>query len=42
MHYFFKPLLRAMRKMNDRQLLLSIIVGFLLFIAGVVDMLNIV
>jgi Kef-type K+ transport system membrane component KefB len=41
MHYFLKPLLRAMRKMNDRELLLSIIIGFLLFIAGVVDMLNI-
>jgi hypothetical protein len=31
-----------LRKMNERELLLSIIVGLLLFIAGVVDMLNII
>jgi hypothetical protein len=39
MHYFLKPLLRAMRHMNDRELKLSIILGFLLFLAGPLDLL---
>jgi hypothetical protein len=41
MHYFLKPLIRALRRMNDRELKLSIIIGFLLFIVGVLDMLHI-
>jgi hypothetical protein len=35
-----KPLLRALRHMNDRELTLSIILGFLLFIAGILDLLR--
>jgi hypothetical protein len=34
MHYFLKPLVRAMHHMNDRDLVASIILGFLLFTAG--------
>jgi hypothetical protein len=41
MHYFLKPLLQALRAMNDRELKLSIIIGFLLFIAGLLDLLRI-
>jgi hypothetical protein len=37
MHYLFKHLVRAMCNMNDRDLLASIILGFLLFVAGVLD-----
>jgi Kef-type K+ transport system membrane component KefB len=40
MHYLLKPLLRAMRHMNDRELLLSIILGFLLVLAGFLDLLG--
>ena len=40
MHYLLKPLLRAMHKMNDRELTLSIILGFLLAIAGLVELLG--
>jgi Kef-type K+ transport system membrane component KefB len=40
MHYFLKPLIRAMRKMNDRELKLSIILGFLLFFAGLFELLR--
>jgi Kef-type K+ transport system membrane component KefB len=40
MYYLLKPLLRALRRMNDRELLLSIIIGFLLFIAGLADLLR--
>jgi Kef-type K+ transport system membrane component KefB len=40
MHYFLKPLLRAMRRMNDRELKLSIILGFLLVFAGLVELLG--
>jgi Kef-type K+ transport system membrane component KefB len=39
MHYLLKPLWRALRHMNDRELKLSIIIGFLLFIAGLLDLL---
>jgi Kef-type K+ transport system membrane component KefB len=39
MHYFLKPLLRALRRMNDRELALSIILGFLLVIAGFIELL---
>jgi hypothetical protein len=34
MHYLLKPLVRAMRRMNDRELKLSIILGFLLVLTG--------
>jgi uncharacterized membrane protein HdeD (DUF308 family) len=34
MHYLLKPLLRAMRRMNDRELKLSIILGLVLALAG--------
>ena len=40
MHYFLKPIVRAMRHMNDRELLLSIILGLLLFLAGLLDLLR--
>jgi Kef-type K+ transport system membrane component KefB len=40
MHYFVKPLIRAMRHMNDRELKLSIILGFLLFFAGLAELLR--
>jgi Kef-type K+ transport system membrane component KefB len=40
MHYFLKPLLRAMHHMNERELLLSIILGFVLAIAGLLDLLR--
>jgi Kef-type K+ transport system membrane component KefB len=35
---FLKPLIRALRKMNDRELKLSIIIGLLLFVAGLLDL----
>jgi Kef-type K+ transport system membrane component KefB len=35
-----KPLLRAMHKMNDRELALSVILSFLLVVAGVTDLLG--
>jgi Kef-type K+ transport system membrane component KefB len=38
MHYLLKPLLRAMRKMDDRELIACIVLGLLMFIAGVLDM----
>jgi Kef-type K+ transport system membrane component KefB len=40
MHCFLKPLLRAMRRMNDRELKLSVILGFLLFLAGLAELLG--
>jgi Kef-type K+ transport system membrane component KefB len=40
MHYFLKPLLRVMHKMNDRELALSIILGFLLAVAGLAELLG--
>jgi hypothetical protein len=40
MHYFLKPLIRAMRRLNDRELKLSIILGFLLALAGLLDLLR--
>jgi Kef-type K+ transport system membrane component KefB len=40
MHYLLKPLLRALRHMNDRELTLSIILGFLLFFAGLSELLG--
>jgi Kef-type K+ transport system membrane component KefB len=40
MHYLLKPLIRALRHMNDRELLLSIILGFLLFFAGLAKLLR--
>jgi hypothetical protein len=41
MHYFLKPLVRAMRHMNDRDLLASIIIGIVLFVAGLLDLFGI-
>jgi hypothetical protein len=38
MHYLLKPLVRALHHMNDRELMLSIILGFLLFAAGILDL----
>ena len=40
MYYLLKPLLRALRRMNDRELTLSIILGFLLVIAGIIELLG--
>jgi Kef-type K+ transport system membrane component KefB len=40
MHYLLKPLVRVMRRMNDRELALSIILGFLLALAGLLDLLR--
>jgi hypothetical protein len=41
MHYLLKPLVRALRTMNDRALVASIILGLLIFVAGVLDLLGI-
>jgi hypothetical protein len=38
MHYLLKPLIRALRTMNDSELKLTIILGFLLFAAGCLDL----
>jgi hypothetical protein len=35
-----KPLIGAMHKMNDSELKLTIIIGLVLFIAGVLDLLR--
>jgi hypothetical protein len=40
MHYLLKPLVRVMRRMNGRELTLSIILGFLLAIACLVELLG--
>jgi hypothetical protein len=40
MYYLLKPLLRALRHMNDRDLKASIIVGIVLFISGLLDLLR--
>ena len=40
MHYLLKPLVRAMRTLNDRELKLSIIIGIVLFVAGTLELLN--
>jgi hypothetical protein len=40
MHYLLKPLLRALRQLNDSELKLAIIGGFLLVIAGLLDLLR--
>jgi hypothetical protein len=42
MHYLFKPMLQAMYNMNDGELKLSIILGLLLFLAGLLDLLRII
>jgi hypothetical protein len=41
MRYFLHPMLQAMCNMNDRELKLSIILGLLLFLAGLLDLLRI-
>jgi len=38
MHHLLNPLIRALRRMNDRELELSIILGFLLVTAGLLDL----
>jgi Kef-type K+ transport system membrane component KefB len=38
MHYLLKPFIRALRHMNDSELKLTIILSFLLFAAGVLDL----
>jgi hypothetical protein len=40
MHYLLKPLVRALRHMNDSELKLAIIAGFLFFVAGLLDLLR--
>ena len=40
MHYLLKPLLRAMRRLNDSELKLAIIGGFLFALAGLLDLLR--
>jgi Kef-type K+ transport system membrane component KefB len=40
MHYFLKPLIRALRHMNDREYQLSVILGFLLFVTGLAELLG--
>jgi hypothetical protein len=40
MHYFLKPLVRAMRKMDDSELTLAIIGGVLFALAGLLDLLR--
>jgi Kef-type K+ transport system membrane component KefB len=40
MHYLLKPLLRSMRKMDDNELKLAIIGGFLFALAGLLDLLR--
>jgi hypothetical protein len=40
MHYFLKPLARALRRMNDQELRLSIILGFRLALFGLLDLLH--
>jgi hypothetical protein len=41
MHYFLKPLVRALRTMHDSELKLAIILGFLLFVTELLDLLRI-
>ncbi len=38
MHYLLRSLVQALRHMNDRDLVASIIIGILLFIAGILDL----
>jgi hypothetical protein len=38
MHYLLKPLLRAMRRLNDSELKLAIIGGLLFALAGLLDL----
>jgi Kef-type K+ transport system membrane component KefB len=40
MHYLLKPLVRALRRMNDRELTLSVILGSVLALAGLADLLG--
>jgi hypothetical protein len=41
MHYLLKPFFRALRQLNESELKLAFILGFLLFVAGVLDLLHI-
>jgi hypothetical protein len=38
--FFSNPLIRALRRMNDRELTLSIILGLVIAIAGLADLLG--
>jgi hypothetical protein len=40
MHYFLKPLLQALRHLNDSELKLAIIGGFLFALASLLDLLR--
>jgi hypothetical protein len=40
LHYLLKPEVWALRRMNDRELSLSIILGFLLFFARIIELLG--
>jgi hypothetical protein len=40
MHYFLKPLIRALHHLNDSELKLAIIGGFLFALAGLLDLLR--
>jgi hypothetical protein len=40
MRYLLNPLLQAMEKLNDSELKLAIIGGFLFFLAGLLDLLR--
>jgi hypothetical protein len=40
MRYFLKPLVRALRTTNDRELELSVILGFLHFVTGLLELLR--
>ena len=41
MHYFLKPLVRALRKKNDSEFQLAIIGGVLFTLAGLLDLLRV-
>jgi hypothetical protein len=38
MHYLLKPFWRALRTLNESELKLAFILGFLLFAAGILDL----
>jgi hypothetical protein len=38
MHYLLKPFWRALRRLNESELKLAFILGFLLFLAGLLDL----
>jgi Kef-type K+ transport system membrane component KefB len=40
MHYLLKPFFRALRQLDESELKLAFILGFLLFVAGLADLLR--